>query len=145
MYNDSLFRVSFKCVILNDEGNILAVREKNRSSWDIPGGGIEFGETIEESITRELREEIAYSGGIHYDILKIHDPVKLLTREVWQIKIVILLHPDNESFSVGSDAEALMFLDPSHFIDSNEESERRLSEYKLMAERYSSVSRIDTK
>lgn len=82
MYNDSLYRVSFKCLIRDEQGMVLAVKERGRSSWDLPGGGMEHGETIETSIKRELREEIAFEGNFTYKVWTIHDPMKLLTRDV---------------------------------------------------------------
>ncbi len=36
---------------------IVLVYAKNRDTWEIPGGGCEFGETFEESIIREIKEE----------------------------------------------------------------------------------------
>ena len=42
------------------EGQILHVRhEKNgKSYWLIPGGGVDFGESVEEALIREFREEV---------------------------------------------------------------------------------------
>jgi 8-oxo-dGTP diphosphatase len=46
--------------ILVKDGKILLVRhEKNdKSYWLLPGGGVEFGETVEEGLAREFREEV---------------------------------------------------------------------------------------
>lgn len=133
MYKDSLFRVSFKCLIVNQANKVLVVKERDRSSWDIPGGGIEHGEGIEESIARELLEEVNFKGDFEYKIIKIHDPVKLLTRDVWQIKIVILLKVDSFNFSVGNDADEIKYIDPSELKLSNQESESRIVEYVKLA------------
>ncbi len=132
MYNDSLYRVSFKCLIQDEEGRVLAVKEAGRSSWDLPGGGIDHGETIKESIRRELKEEIAYTGDFTYTFLTIHDPIKLLTRDVRQFKIVITVKPDTMKFAAGDDADEIAFLDPHSFERSEHESERRLYEYMAL-------------
>ena len=133
MYKDSLYRVSFKCLILDRDSRVLVVKERGRSSWDIPGGGIEHGETIEESIARELLEEVCFQGDFKYQIIKIHNPVKLLTRDVWQIKVVILLEADNLNFSVGNEADEIMYIDPAELRDSDQESESRIFEYVRLA------------
>lgn len=44
---DYLFRVSLKCVIRNDAGEVLAVKEVGRDFWDLPGGGMDHGESIQ--------------------------------------------------------------------------------------------------
>ena len=51
---DSLIRVSLKAVILDERGRTLVVKENGRDWWDIPGGGIEHGETLKEALAREL-------------------------------------------------------------------------------------------
>ena len=49
-------------IIRNDEGKILiAQRNLNKSQgglWEFPGGKIESGETKEEAIVREIKEEL---------------------------------------------------------------------------------------
>ena len=54
---DCLYRVSAKALIIS-EGKILLVREKE-GWWGIPGGGVDYGENIVDSVKRELSEEIS--------------------------------------------------------------------------------------
>ena len=39
------------------EGKLLIVHDKDRKSWTPIGGSIEAGETIEEALIREIKEE----------------------------------------------------------------------------------------
>jgi len=54
----SNYHVSVKALIRDANGKILLVKEDSED-WGIPGGGMDHGETIEEGMRRELREELA--------------------------------------------------------------------------------------
>lgn len=45
-------------MIFNDRGEILLQRRRDTGKWCIISGHVEFGESIEEAIVREIREEI---------------------------------------------------------------------------------------
>lgn len=50
------------CVFLHEDGKVLiGKRSSNKSflpgKWELPGGHVEFGETIEQCLKRELQEE----------------------------------------------------------------------------------------
>ena len=58
------------CLILNDKNEVLLMKRsgtvRNESGWwSKPGGGIDFGETVEESMIREMKEEL----GIEVEII----------------------------------------------------------------------------
>lgn len=60
-------RVSSRCVLIENDKVLLIYREKNdRIYYVFPGGGVEDGETNEECLIRECREEL----GIEINIIK---------------------------------------------------------------------------
>lgn len=63
LYNDLIGRRSHlgaAAVIFDAEGRVLLVRHSyGRRNWDLPGGGRQKRESIEQAVRRELREEIA--------------------------------------------------------------------------------------
>ena len=48
-------------IIQNEERDILLVKRKDVPLWDLPGGGIEEGETPEAAAVREAFEETGYN------------------------------------------------------------------------------------
>jgi 8-oxo-dGTP diphosphatase len=54
---NNFYRTSIKALILDEEKRFLLVREDN-GGWEIPGGGMDFGENYEQTIKREIKEEM---------------------------------------------------------------------------------------
>ncbi len=62
------------CLILNDKNEVLLVKRSltcktDRGMWSRPGGGVEFGETFEQAVVREMKEEL----GIEVEVLRYLD------------------------------------------------------------------------
>ena len=49
--------VSVAAAILNEDGQLLAVRRRDNGHWEPPGGVLELDETIQAGLVREVREE----------------------------------------------------------------------------------------
>lgn len=49
--------IGVRAVVTSQDRKFLLVRHTYTQGWHFPGGGVEPGETIEESVAKELREE----------------------------------------------------------------------------------------
>ncbi|BCK57408.1 NUDIX hydrolase [Nocardia wallacei] len=49
--------VAATAFVLNENRQVLMIQRSDNGRWAIPGGGQDFGETIEETAVRETREE----------------------------------------------------------------------------------------
>ena len=67
------------CIFSLDEKQILLIKRRDVPVWVLPGGGIDKGETEEEAIIREIKEETGYTSTIKRKIGQ-YTPVNRLTR-----------------------------------------------------------------
>lgn len=126
---DHLYRVSLKAYIENDRGEILVVKETGRNYWDLPGGGIDHDETIEQALARELKEEVNYDGAFTYEVKDIEDPKKLDNSDVRQMRIIVKVTPENWEFSRSVDSDEVAFIDPRSLKGSSIHEETLLYQY----------------
>jgi ADP-ribose pyrophosphatase YjhB (NUDIX family) len=52
-----IFRIGVFALIFNQEKQILLGHRRDIDWWNLPGGGMELGETVDEALCREVREE----------------------------------------------------------------------------------------
>jgi len=116
-YPDAFYRVSVKAVIRNDKREVLCVAESERDFWELPGGGIDHGETIKRGLARELQEEIGYVGHFTYlyaDATPLFEDMS--GRCVMYVAFdVILDQPDD--ISLGNGVYQMEYRDPRQFKD----------------------------
>lgn len=130
---DYLFRVSIKGLIRRDDGHVLVVKEAGRTWWDLPGGGMDHGETIKNAIARELREEVSLKGDFSYKVIAVEEP-KILDRvNVWQMRLIFAVVPVDLSFKPGEDGDDLTFIDPEILRNSENSVEQRIYKYSQLA------------
>jgi len=54
---NSFYRISVKALILDEKKRFLLTLEDN-GAWELPGGGLDFNETSQECLIREIKEEM---------------------------------------------------------------------------------------
>jgi len=76
-------------IVFNEEGKLLLMKHKKKTPWYgywiIPGGKLEFGESLENCIRREIKEEF----GIEIKIEKL--VTALVSKESEKVKHPIVL------------------------------------------------------
>lgn len=132
--NDYLFRMSLKAIVMNDNGDVLVVKETGRTWWDLPGGGMDHGESIKEAIARELAEEVNLSCDFSYSVVDVDEPAFLEHPNVWQVRLIFKVIPKSMSFSAGEDGDKIAFMNPNGFKSSSNEVEQLIYAYSLKIE-----------
>jgi len=129
---DYLYRVSLKCLVRNDQGQVLVVKETGRDWWDLPGGGIDHNEDVKTSIAREMAEEVNLAGDFTYRVIDVDEPAYLDAHDFWQLRLVFEVKPENMTFSAGEDGDEIAFMNPDDFQNSENKTERRIYRYSTL-------------
>src|SRR5215203_5974581 len=53
-------KLDIRAVVLNEQEEVLLVREKEDGLWTLPGGWVDVGESPSEAVEREVKEESGY-------------------------------------------------------------------------------------
>jgi 8-oxo-dGTP diphosphatase len=97
------------------KGKILLVKRGNqpaKGQWTVPGGAVEIGETLQEAVIRETKEETCLDAS-EPQLLDIVDQVDLDERGKVQYHYIIidfLVQTNHENPTAASDAEELKWV-----------------------------------
>ncbi len=83
---NKITRIGAYAVIQQDKEVLLCQLTRSRL-WTLPGGGIEFGESPEEAVIREVKEETGYNIKVS-ELLGVNSFVKANIDEVHFIQII---------------------------------------------------------
>lgn len=104
-------------VVLVDGRIVLVKRahEPLRGEWNLPGGGVELGETLEEACAREVLEETGLVVTVG-PVIEVFDRIMYDDRGAVQYHFVLvdyLCHPSGGALRCGSDASDIVLADPA--------------------------------
>lgn len=106
-------------VVIQD-GAVLLVQRRSEplaGQWSLPGGAVELGETLEEAVVRELREET----GLTVRVLELVEAFERITRDETgrpRYHYVLLdyrCEPLSGTLQAGSDVAAAAWVRPEEF------------------------------
>ena len=91
--------VSVAGIVVNGDGRILVVKRRDNGEWQPPGGVLEWDETIEEGLRREIQEET----GIEVHIDRLTGVYKNMRLGV--VALVFRCRPSTGSLHTSSETE----------------------------------------
>lgn len=95
-------RTRVAAVIIRDGRVLLVAHKKNKDIyWLLPGGGVDFGESLERALQRELREELGITASVG-DIVLVCDSIDPEQRR-HIVNIFFRCTPDDGNYSLGAD------------------------------------------
>jgi mutator protein MutT len=115
--------VGVGAVIVQD-GKVLIVKRKYdplAGQWSLPGGGVELGETLEDSVVREMLEET----GLEIEVGPVIEVFDRITRDsngdvrYHFVLVDYLCWPVAGELRASSDAEDARFVDPADLAQYN--------------------------
>lgn len=122
-YPNTFYRVSLKAVIHNANQEVLVVKENAAPFWNLPGGGLDHGESEMTCLKRELHEEVGYEGELSAQPFAT-DTLWLRSKQAWLLWVLYEVQTEHNRFSLGRDGEEMAFVDPKTFQDSEHLEER---------------------
>lgn len=88
-------------VVICQDDKFLLVQEKQQKAykqWNLPGGRVDVGETIEQAAIREAKEEAGYDVELGQELIVLHLDIKTPVLHVFAATIVggSLAFPEDE-------------------------------------------------
>lgn len=108
-------KIAVKAMIV-DGDKVLITRSEGDTLWDLPGGRIHEGESLEEAISREVKEEL----GIEIVVKRLLCSEQSLHRKdekfiLFVIFEAALADPENISFVPSEESEEIRWIDRNEY------------------------------
>lgn len=108
-------RVTVKALFQRKNGEVMVAKSARDKYWELPGGKIEFGEQPQETLRREIEEELGVKD------FKILRPLDLFSFETkcgdtyWSfIAAIYLCYLYNENLKLSEEHEKIKWIKPKN-------------------------------
>lgn len=126
-YPDTFYRVTAKAIIKDDRGYVLSVWDSD-GFWNIPGGGIDHGDSIKSGLAREIEEELGYAGDFSMEYI---DTLTYYSSRLDYCCMHIFFDVKlaNYQNTIGTDTTKAEFINPAQFKDAANVSHQFIYKY----------------
>jgi len=111
------YRTSVKALILDEQKRFLLAREDN-GFWELPGGGLDFGENPHDCLVRELQEEMGLEATFINDQPSYFVTIQH-TNGVWKANVLYEVKLKDLDFTPSSECVEVRFFTPETAASEN--------------------------
>ena len=108
---NAFYRVSIKALILDESGKKFAVILEDSTWWELPGGGLDWGESPEVCLKREIKEEM---GLVVTDVASLPSYYLIGKNEAgkWSLNLVFETKVRDLNFTPTDECREIRFISP---------------------------------
>ncbi len=104
------YRISIKALILDETRTKFLVVQEDSGKWELPGGGLDWGESAPECMRRELMEEMGLEA-----VTIASQPSYFLTQQkkdadIWIANVLFEVVVENLNFTPSDECVAFLFV-----------------------------------
>lgn len=115
--DDCLYRVAIRVLVMQND-KVLLIKEAADGWWAIPGGGVDYGETIETTLLREIEEELGVPPSeVVCDYKIIHYNIGQVVNGVPRMNIFYRAFITENSIKDTSEASAINWFTKDDFLE----------------------------
>ena len=112
------YRVSIKALILDETRERFAVILEDNGWWELPGGGLDWGETAENCLKRELKEEMGLTVTEVASLPSYYLIGKNMS-DKWTVNLVFEAKVEDLNFTPSDECQELRFVSPKELESIN--------------------------
>jgi 8-oxo-dGTP diphosphatase len=116
MGTNALHSVSVAAIVTNDAGEVLMIQRRDNGHWEPPGGVLELGESIQDGLRREVREET----GLDIEPGRLTGVYKNMPRGV--VALVFRAQVIGGSIATSNETASVGWLTPAVIAESTDEA-----------------------
>jgi 8-oxo-dGTP pyrophosphatase MutT (NUDIX family) len=115
--SDCFYRVSIKALILDETRTKFLIVQETSGFWELPGGGLEYGEKPAEALKREIQEEMGLEVTFIADrpAYVITDPIR--GGRVHRANLIYEAEVRGLDFTPSNECVAIRFVTPAEIAD----------------------------
>ncbi|WP_431771918.1 NUDIX hydrolase [Streptomyces cucumeris] len=112
---------SVTAVVQDEDGRLLLIHKTDNDRWALPGGGHDIGETVSDTVIREVAEETGITVEVDNIVGLYTDPQHVMAYDDGEVRqqfsICFRAHPTGGALRTSSESKEVRWVSPADLED----------------------------